>query len=64
MCRLNMTLAEYMEIVEEAEAKLPTCDCCGDPIYGDRYWELEPWRMYCEDCKDKFIDARERKIAE
>jgi hypothetical protein len=27
------------------------CDMCGEPIYeGDRYWELEPPLVVCENC--------------
>lgn len=62
MCRLNMSLAEHLQNEEDAEKRLPNCDCCGDPIYGGEYWEVEPWKMYCEDCKDKWLDEHRHQI--
>ena len=32
-----------------AEARLPVCDCCGEVINDDFYWEIDG-EIFCEDC--------------
>lgn len=32
-----------------AEARLPVCDCCGEIINADFYWEIDG-EILCEDC--------------
>lgn len=40
--RLDMEQAMY-------EARLPVCDCCGEVINDDFYWEIDG-EILCEDC--------------
>ena len=36
------------------EARLPVCDCCGEIINADFYWEIDG-DILCEDCmNDRF----------
>jgi formylmethanofuran dehydrogenase subunit E len=35
-------------------ARLPQCECCGEPIQDEHIWEIDG-KYYCEDCaKDEF----------
>ena len=39
---------------EQWRARLPQCECCGEPIQDEYIWEIEG-SYYCEDCaKDQF----------
>lgn len=50
--RLDMEQARY-------EARLPKCDCCGEPIQDDYYWEIDG-EILCQTCLNeqyrKFTD--------
>ena len=37
-----------------AEARLPVCECCGEIIHDDFYWEIDD-EILCEECmNDRF----------
>ena len=39
--------------VEREQAKLPRCQCCGEPIVSEQYLDLEPFGVdayACESC--------------
>lgn len=42
-----------------AEALLPVCDCCGEAIRDDFYWEIDG-DMLCEKC----MNSRYRKFTD
>ena len=35
----------------EYEESLPTCDCCGEKIFGEHLWVING-ELWCEDCID------------
>lgn len=45
-----------------AEARLPVCDCCGEIIHDDDYYEIDN-EILCEECmKDKYMKSTEDYI--
>ena len=41
------------------EARLPVCDCCGEIIHDDDYYEIDN-EILCEECmKDKYMKSTE-----
>ena len=36
---------------EECAKKLPTCDHCGERIFGEHLWKING-ELWCEDCID------------
>ena len=43
--RWDMEQAKY-------EARLPVCDCCGETINDDFYWEIDD-EILCADCMNE-----------
>lgn len=52
---LESATNRYLAEQETREAKLPICDCCGEPIQDDYYYECEPWQKYCEECAEEWL---------
>ena len=47
--------------IEQArlEARLPVCECCGEVIHDDDYYEIDN-EILCEECmKDKYMKHTE-----
>lgn len=61
-CSLDEAIFRHLKDEEDAEARLPTCDCCGEPIHSERWFECEPGEKFCEDCKDEWISERSHWI--
>lgn len=41
------------------EARLPVCECCGEVIHDDDYYEIDN-EILCEECmKDKYMKSTE-----
>lgn len=41
------------------EARLPVCECCGEVIHDDDYYEIDNETL-CEECmKDKYMKSTE-----
>lgn len=60
--RLNMSLAEALSIEEAEDAKVPTCDKCGEKLYEWEYWEVLPWQKWCRACAEEYLDSCHHKI--
>ena len=60
-CPLDEAIGHYLHDQEEAEAKLPICDNCGEPIY-DYYYEVEDWKRFCEDCAEEWMHNRRHEV--
>lgn len=46
----NYDAYEQYEAQQEAGlARLPKCDCCGEPIYDDELYDING-ELYCEEC--------------
>ena len=42
-----------------AEARLPQCECCGETIHDDEYYEIDN-EILCEECmKDRYMKSTE-----
>ena len=44
--------SEYNRQQEEALAKRPKCDCCGEPIQTEFCFKVGN-KIYCEDCMEE-----------
>jgi len=52
----NLTLYEAHERAQEREAaKRPICDSCHEPIYEDKYYDIDG-KMWCQRCIDNSVE--------
>ena len=59
---LDEDIFQHLRDEQNAESKRPVCSSCGEPILGDDYWECEPGEMYCEDCKDEWLEEHRHAV--
>ena len=48
--------AQYQTAWEQRKKRLPRCDCCGDPIWTEKYLDLSAFGLEgyaCEACLDE-----------
>jgi hypothetical protein len=45
-------------------AKLPVCECCGEPIQTEDLFDFENGDLVCEECVINFINDNYRKKTE
>ena len=54
----------YETEVAAWQSMLPVCDCCGNPIQDDCYYQAEPDLRLCARCWDDYVNANIRKYIE
>lgn len=59
---LESATNRYLAEQEDKLNSLPVCDYCGEPIQDDYYFELEPWKKFCESCAEEWMYDRRHPV--
>lgn len=54
---VEQDLARYEREQARYEASLPRCANCGEPIYDEWAYEIDPGYYYCEDCAQDWLHS-------